>query len=285
MGGKRNRDPAVRTARGLLHIGTTLPRAAGASLRRRGFSHARIVTDWRDIVGDLIADNVRPERLTFPRGRRSGGTLHLLVAYGGFAVDVEHMRPQLIERLNSYLGGAVVDVPVLDHEGGREWAPDADRRAKRVGEVAALPGARLRVVWHGRDGVSVQEETPVTAETVDDDLIRLSRRVGARCGPGDVRVVHRVSVLGDDPPISCIRIRQGELPPPPPRRLVSPRPTLPRDEEEALGRKLQGIDDPGLRLAFMRLGRAVAVRGRRHGAGPSWGGPEGRTDALRRQGD
>ena len=102
------RDDSRRRSRGLLHIGTALPRAAGPALRRRGVIYARLVTEWSDIFrGDLIANGTRPERLVFSRGRK-GGTLHIRVASGALALELQHLAPQLIERLNLYLGKRLI---------------------------------------------------------------------------------------------------------------------------------------------------------------------------------
>ena len=48
-----------------------------------------------------------PLKLAFPRGERRDGTLILRVR-GSFAIELQHMAPQLLERINGYLGyGAV----------------------------------------------------------------------------------------------------------------------------------------------------------------------------------
>ena len=102
------KDDSRRKARGLLHIGTALPQAAGPALRRRGVIYARLVTEWCDIFrGDLIANGTQPERLVFPRGQK-GGTLHIRVASGALALELQHLAPQLIERLNQYLGKPLI---------------------------------------------------------------------------------------------------------------------------------------------------------------------------------
>lgn len=102
------KDPALRKARGLLHIGTALPDVTGGALRGRGFVQARLVTEWRDIVGESISSETLPERVTFPRGRRRDGTLLVRVASGAVAIELQHLAPQLLERINVHLGGDVV---------------------------------------------------------------------------------------------------------------------------------------------------------------------------------
>jgi hypothetical protein len=88
-------------------LGTALPGLTKRVLGRRGFAEGGLTLDWAGIVGEEIAANTLPLKLAYPRGERSGGTLHLKVA-SGYALVIAHCEPQLIERVNAYLGyGAV----------------------------------------------------------------------------------------------------------------------------------------------------------------------------------
>ena len=97
------RDPSRRKARGLLAVGTSLPKLAAPVLRKRGFAQARLITDWPAIVGDLMARETVPQKLVFPRGNRDGATLHLRVT-AGFALELQHIEPQIIQRINGFFG-------------------------------------------------------------------------------------------------------------------------------------------------------------------------------------
>jgi hypothetical protein len=44
-----------------------------------------------------------PMRLAFPPGERSAGTLHLRVQ-GSLALELQHLEPVVLERINSYFG-------------------------------------------------------------------------------------------------------------------------------------------------------------------------------------
>ena len=147
------RDDSWRRARGLLHIGTALPQAAGPALRRRGVVYARLVTEWSDIFrGDLIANGTQPERLVFPRGGK-GGTLHIRVASGALALELQHLAPQLIERLNQYLGKPLIaelrfrQGPILPrprpHVAPKPELPPADE-AELDGKLEGIRNERLR---------------------------------------------------------------------------------------------------------------------------------------------
>lgn len=68
--------------------------------RRRGRMPAALFERWRDIVGADVAAQCCPERYVRVR---DAGTLVIRVD-GPVALELQHLAPQLIERLNSYLG-------------------------------------------------------------------------------------------------------------------------------------------------------------------------------------
>jgi hypothetical protein len=103
-----SRNEGRRHASGPRAIAATLPRIAGPALRRRGFAgggeaSVRVVTDWAEIVGAALARDSLPERLTFPRGAESGGVLRIRAA-GPLALELQHLEPLVIERINRYFG-------------------------------------------------------------------------------------------------------------------------------------------------------------------------------------
>lgn len=83
--------------------GALLGGILGPALRRQGFAQTEIVTRWAAIVGPELARVCLPERLAFPRRQARGATLHLRVA-GAFATELQHQGPQVIERVNTFLG-------------------------------------------------------------------------------------------------------------------------------------------------------------------------------------
>lgn len=84
-------------------IAAEVPKIAGAVLGKRGFAEAQLVAQWPAIIGDSLAAGVTPEKLSFPRGERRDGTLHLRVA-PGLGLEVQHREPVLIERINAFFG-------------------------------------------------------------------------------------------------------------------------------------------------------------------------------------
>ena len=91
------------------------PRAAGelvgdiggVAFRRFGFVQSAVVSRWSEIVGERYAKVSSPESIRFPTGRKSGGTLTLLVD-GAHSPLLQHLTPMIIERVNRFFGYAAV---------------------------------------------------------------------------------------------------------------------------------------------------------------------------------
>ena len=78
------------------------------SFRRFGFVQSAIVSRWGEIVGERYAKVSSPESIRFPAGRKSGGTLTLLVE-GAHAPLIQHLTPAIVERVNRFFGYAAVE--------------------------------------------------------------------------------------------------------------------------------------------------------------------------------
>jgi hypothetical protein len=95
----------VERRRGLAPVAAAAARVAAPLLKKRGLAEARIVTEWRAIAGDLVSERSAPERLVRARqgDGSGGGTLRLRVA-GAWALEFQHIAPELIARINAYFG-------------------------------------------------------------------------------------------------------------------------------------------------------------------------------------
>jgi hypothetical protein len=140
-----------------------LPRVAGPALRRRGFTEARVVTDWVDIIGADLARETIPERLSFPRGSESGGTLRIRAA-GPLALELQHLEPLVIERINRYFGyGAVAKLTFVQAAPGY-----MSRRPKPSPPTALSPDEAKRL------GTALAD---IESESLRAALSRLGRAV------------------------------------------------------------------------------------------------------------
>lgn len=88
---------------GLRILGATVPKLTDKALRKRGFVESAIVHRWSGIVGEEVAGWCAPDRVAFPRDRRVGATLHLVVP-GARALELQHLEPVLLERINTVFG-------------------------------------------------------------------------------------------------------------------------------------------------------------------------------------
>tara|TARA_B100000519_G_C14213950_1_gene424024 strand:+ start:493 stop:999 length:507 start_codon:yes stop_codon:yes gene_type:complete len=92
-----------RRTGGPLPIATLVPKLTRKALGKYGFSYAGLITEWETIVGANIARASTPEKLTFPHNKRDSGVLRLR-AESGAALEIQHLEPQILERINSYFG-------------------------------------------------------------------------------------------------------------------------------------------------------------------------------------
>lgn len=88
-------------------LSDALPDLTRRAFARRGFAGIALATDWPHVVGTALADHTLPERLVFPRGERTGGTLHIRVG-SAIALELQHLEPLVIERINRHFGYAAV---------------------------------------------------------------------------------------------------------------------------------------------------------------------------------
>lgn len=82
----------------------------GAACRRRGFAAAELITFWPEIIGDDLAARAQPERLVWPADpdETGGGATLVVRAEGRAGLVLQHSAPQVLERLNDFLGWRAV---------------------------------------------------------------------------------------------------------------------------------------------------------------------------------
>ncbi|MCW5682588.1 MAG: DUF721 domain-containing protein [Xanthobacteraceae bacterium] len=80
-------------------------KAVGDAFSKQGFASIEIVTRWEEIVGESLARRSEPLALTWPRrdDPDSVGILQVRVE-GAYALEVQHLQPVIIERVNRYFG-------------------------------------------------------------------------------------------------------------------------------------------------------------------------------------
>ena len=84
-------------------LGSAVSKVAAPVLGRRGFGEAQVILEWPSVVGSALARDSLPVKLSFAKGDRLDGTLHLRVAPGA-ALEIQHLEPLIIERINTFFG-------------------------------------------------------------------------------------------------------------------------------------------------------------------------------------
>jgi len=105
-GTKKPRKPDSRPPErigGPRAIADLMPRIGDAAFRRFGFVQSSVVTRWAEIAGDRYAAISAPESIRFPAGKKEKGTL-VLTVMSGHATIIQHVLPEIIERVNRFFG-------------------------------------------------------------------------------------------------------------------------------------------------------------------------------------
>src|SRR5262245_19758032 len=84
-------------------VSEMVPEVGRAAFRRFGFIQSSVVSRWPEIVGERYAGVSAPESIRFPAGKRSDGVLTLVVE-GAHAPMMQHVAPEIVERVNRFFG-------------------------------------------------------------------------------------------------------------------------------------------------------------------------------------
>lgn len=88
---------------GPARLGLFTQRLVKPVFKNRGLMEGKIVTHWPQIVGEKFAHMSFAEKITFPKGKRSEGTLHLNVTSSG-ALFFQYAQDLILERINTFFG-------------------------------------------------------------------------------------------------------------------------------------------------------------------------------------
>jgi hypothetical protein len=95
---------------------TNAPKALGLSLGRltrpltksRGAALGEIIQRWGEIAGPLLTSETQPEKMIYASGAGHAATLEIGVS-PSFALELQHLSPIIIEKINGYFGYRAVD--------------------------------------------------------------------------------------------------------------------------------------------------------------------------------
>lgn len=95
-------------------ISDLVPEIGRTAFRKFGFIQSSVVSRWREIVGDRLADVTQPAMIRFPAGQKAGGTLHLTIS-GAHAPMLQHVAPDIIAAVNRFFGYAAIAQVRMTH--------------------------------------------------------------------------------------------------------------------------------------------------------------------------
>lgn len=128
------------------------------ALKAQGLASSRILTEWESIVGVQMARHTLPEKLSFPPGKKTGGTL-VVSTENGFATELQHMQPVILERLATYFGYQAISRIVIAHTWPQAPAPAAKKPASK-------PVAIKRAVTENVDDPELKAALDALADTL-----------------------------------------------------------------------------------------------------------------------
>ena len=148
----------------------------GAACKKFGFVQASVVSRWHEIVGERYGKVSLPESIRFPTGKKSGGTLTLLVE-GAHAPLIQHLGPMIIERVNRFFGYAAV-AKIVFRQGRVPTAAAKRQRPQPVpipqelGEgLRAVADLELRACLESLAGHIAKTAGPPVVQQPDDNKI------------------------------------------------------------------------------------------------------------------
>jgi hypothetical protein len=113
----------------------------GPTLKAKGFSTSAITLNWSEIAGASLARWSEPATVKWPprppgaseNDPKRGATLVVRVE-GAFALEMQHMAPQIVQKVNGFLGWRCIEKLQL-LQGPVRKSASATRRVKPVLDV------------------------------------------------------------------------------------------------------------------------------------------------------
>ena len=130
-------------------IADLMPEIGRTAFRRFGFVQSSVVTRWPEIVGERHSRVCAPEAIRFPPGEKSEGILELVVV-PAHAPLIQHVIPEIIERVNRFFGYKAVGRVKLRQ--GAVKPPSAEKPATAPPSLKPIPmelGESLRDIGDG----------------------------------------------------------------------------------------------------------------------------------------
>ena len=93
-------------------FGNTLPRGVKGILKRNGYNYSEIISKWKMLVGEEIANFSNPKSIKMPNGN-TNGILTISVKRGN-EIFIEYSKKEIINKINSYFGYQLINTIKLE---------------------------------------------------------------------------------------------------------------------------------------------------------------------------
>lgn len=168
-GRKNDSDERPRGGRAR-SVAEMLPDVGRATFRKFGFVQHSVVSRWAEIVGPRYAGVSAPESIRFPQGQRANGVLTLTVS-GAHAPMLQHVAPEIVERVNRFFGYPAVAKVVMRQgivakAAPRPAPPQPQTVPAEMGEsLRAVADPELKAVLESlARGIATSEGLPVVGK-------------------------------------------------------------------------------------------------------------------------
>ena len=123
------------------------------ALFKRGMTEVRLIREWPLIVGTLLGTVSMPEKITFPKDKRTHGRLTIRTA-PGWGPELQHLSPVILEKIAVFFGyRAVESLQIVQDTHLLKWqqpqeapapAPSPEQLLRLESLVAEVTDPRLK---------------------------------------------------------------------------------------------------------------------------------------------
>ena len=107
MRSRNNTKQRNRVIQGLRSFKDTLPKNIKRIIIKKGHIFSETLNNWKYIVGDDLFRVCYPK--SFKNSNKLGASYLLVMVKRGHEVDMEYSKKQILDKINSYFGYAVVE--------------------------------------------------------------------------------------------------------------------------------------------------------------------------------
>ena len=98
----KNNNKSKTFIQGLRPFANSIPKTLKKHLKKNGYNYSNIIDNWTRIVSKKISDGSYPIKVKMDK-QMKGGTLVLNVIHGK-EVEIEYMKNEIIDKINSFFG-------------------------------------------------------------------------------------------------------------------------------------------------------------------------------------